>query len=311
MTPLRQRMLEDMRIRNFSPTTQETYLRHVAYLARHFGKSPDLLGPQELRVYQVYLVEYKGASAAVRGQTVSALRFCYGVTLGKPWSVEAIPHPRVPQKLPIVLGREDVATFLAAATNPKHRALLTIIYACGLRCSEAIRLRLTDIDSKRMVLCVGLAKGAKDRMVMLSPRLLVLPREYWKEFRPQFWLFPGQSGERPLLDASARWVSCRPGFFLPVRVLSRLFRGLFLGGLQNRHREEKLRRARALLGAPAAQPKPEAETSDWKDFHTKLTGEDLHRCPACGQGRLVHLGLLPPDREAIFPWQAAEGIDSS
>jgi site-specific recombinase XerD len=197
-----------MRIRNFSPTTQETYLRHVAYLARHFGKSPDRLGPEQLRDYQVYLAEYKGASAAVRGQTVSALRFFYRVTLGKPWTVEAIPHPRVPQKLPIVLSREDVATFLAAADNLKHRALLTTIYACGLRCSEAIRLRLTDIDSKRMVLGVGQGKGAKDRLVMLSPKLLALLREYWKEFRPQLWLFPGQSGERPLLDASARWI-CR------------------------------------------------------------------------------------------------------
>jgi site-specific recombinase XerD len=201
-------MTEDMRVRNLARLTQETYLRQVGYFARHFGKSPELLGPEEIREYQIYLVEYKGASLSVQSQVVSALRFLYGITLGMSWSVEKIPFPKKPKRLPVVLSREEVATFLAAATNLKHRALLTTIYAAGLRAAESLSLRVADIDSRRMVLRIEQGKGGRDRVVPLSPRLLALLREYWKVYRPEHWLFPGQSGERPLLDASARH-ACR------------------------------------------------------------------------------------------------------
>lgn len=139
MNPLRQRMLEDMRIRNFSATTQETYLRQVAYFARHYRKSPELLGLPEIRDYQVYLAEYKGASVSVRAQAVSALRFLYKVTMGKDWNIEKIPYPKQPKRLPVVLSREEVATFLGSIRNLKHRAILTTVYAAGCaprRCSS-------------------------------------------------------------------------------------------------------------------------------------------------------------------------------
>jgi site-specific recombinase XerD len=139
---------------------------------------------------------------------VSALRFLYGVTLRRPWSIEAIPYPKQPRKLPVVLSREEVASFLDAITNLKHRALLTCIYAAGLRVSVVVRLKLSDVDSQRMVLRIEQAKGQRDRFVMLSPRLLALLREYWKAYQPEHWLFPGQTGERPMIEASVRH-ACR------------------------------------------------------------------------------------------------------
>lgn len=208
MTPLRQRMIEDMRIRNLTVSTQETYVRQVTYFARYFGKSPELLGPEEIRAYQVYLVEYKGASTSVHAQVVSSLRFLYGVTLRRPWSIEAIPYPKQPRTLPVVLSREEVARFLDAITNLKHRALLTCVYAAGLRVSEVARLKVCDIDSRRMVLRIEQAKGQRDRFVMLSPRLLAILREYWKAYRPEHWLFPGRTSERPMTEASVRH-ACR------------------------------------------------------------------------------------------------------
>lgn len=208
MNPLRQRMLEDMRIRNFSETTQETYLRQVAYFARHYRKSPEHLGLPEIRDYQVYLAEYKGASVSVRAQAVSALRFFYKVTLGKDWNIEKIPYPKQPKRLPVVLSREEVATFLGSIRNLKHRAMLTTVYAAGLRASEVLRLRVSDIDSQRMTLRIYQGKGRQDRYVMLSAQLLALLREYWKAYRPEHWLFLGQTGDRPLRGASLRYV-CR------------------------------------------------------------------------------------------------------
>jgi len=208
MTPLRQRMLEDMRIRNLAVTTQETYLRQVAYFARHYRKSPEHLGLPEIRDYQVYLAEYKGASVSVRAQAVSALRFLYKVTLGKDWNIEKIPYPKQPKRLPVVLSREEVATFLGSIRNLKHRAILTTVYAGGLRASEVLRLRVKDIDSQRMALRIHQGKGRQDRYVMLSAQLLALLREYWKAYRPEPWLFLGQTGDRPLRGASLRHV-CR------------------------------------------------------------------------------------------------------
>lgn len=208
MNPLRQRMIEDMRVRNLSPTTQETYLRQVGYFARHFGKSPAVLGQREIREYQLYLIETKKASVAVQAQAVSALRVLYGTTLARRWSVERIPFPKQPKRLPVVLSREEVATFLATAINLKHRALLTTVYATGVRAAEVLALRVSDIDSRRMAVRIEQGKGGRDRLVPLPPKLLALLREYWLGYRPKHWLFPGQSGEEPLRDASGRFI-CR------------------------------------------------------------------------------------------------------
>lgn len=198
MSKLRQRMLQDMEIRNFAQGTRDTYTRAVADFARHFSKSPDQLGSEEIRTYQVYLVKRKKVSWSWLKIVVSALRFLYTVTLGRDLPIHYIPYPRKEKKLPVVLSREETARLLAAVTNPKHRVILATIYAMGLRVSEAAHLQITDIDSERMVLRIRQGKGHKDRYVTLSPILLEQLRAYWKIARPKIWLFPGSDVDRPI-----------------------------------------------------------------------------------------------------------------
>jgi integrase/recombinase XerD len=192
MTALRQRMMEDMQVRNFSPHTQSTYVRQVSRFARYFGKPPDQLGPEDIRSYQVYLTKEKELAPGSILLAVAALRFLYKVTLHKDWSLpDIIPFPKKPKQLPIVLSPEEVRHFLSCVTNPKHRAILTTCYAAGLRVSEVVRLKPAQIDSQRMVIRVEQGKGQKDRYVMLSPKLLEILREWWRRGRPRPWLFPG------------------------------------------------------------------------------------------------------------------------
>jgi len=192
MTPLRQRMIEDMQVRNFSPHTQSTYVLQVSLFARYFSKPPDQLGPEEIRSYQVYLTNEKKLAPSSILIAVAALRFLYKVTLHKDWTLpEIIPAPKKPQKLPIVLSPEEVLHFLSCVASPKHRTILTTCYAAGLRVSEAVRLKPADIDSQRMVIRVDQGKGQKDRYVMLSPRLLEILRDWWRLEKPKPWLFPG------------------------------------------------------------------------------------------------------------------------
>jgi integrase/recombinase XerD len=198
MTRLRERMLEDLRVRNYSPRTQETYIQKVADFAAHAGKSPAQLTSEEIRSYLVHLVETRHVSWSSFNQTVCALRFLYRVTLGRGELVPDIPFPRAPKKLPIVLSRNEVARLLEAVRVPKHRAVLATIYSAGLRISEALALKVGDVDAERMVLAIRQGKGAKDRTVMLSPRLLDLLRGYARHERPRDWLFPGRRREQPL-----------------------------------------------------------------------------------------------------------------
>ena len=193
MTPLRRRMAEDMQVRNLSPCTQDSYISQVSLFARHFGQSPDLLGPEQIRDYQVHLVTERRLAPNSIGVAVSALRFLYGVTLQRDWDIaEVLPTPRQPAKLPVVPSPEEVARFLDAVRITRNRAVLTTCYAAGLRISEAVSLRPSDIDSGRMVVRVDQGKGRKDRYVMLSPRLLETLRDYWRRTRPAGeWLFPG------------------------------------------------------------------------------------------------------------------------
>jgi integrase len=200
MTPLRRRMIEDMSIRNLSPVTQRCYLHAVTSFSRHFSCSPDRLGLTEVRAYQVHLVS-TGASWQAFNQTVCALRFFYGVTLSRPAMVERIPYARKRQLLPVVLSADEIARFLAAVPNLKHRMALTTAYAAGLRVSEVVRLKIVDIDSSRMLIRVDQGKGGKDRYVMLSTHLLTMLRSYWEKARPRHWLFPGQN-QRPERAAS-------------------------------------------------------------------------------------------------------------
>jgi integrase/recombinase XerD len=192
MTSLRTRMTEDMQIRNLAVHTQNTYLLQVALFARYFNKSPELLGPEQIRTYQVYLTNEKKLATSSILIAISALRFLYKVTLKRHWSLDdIIPAPKKPQTLPVVLSPEEVVHFLECVESRKHRTILTTCYAAGLRISESIALTPPAIDSKRMVLRVEQGKGKKDRYVMLSPKLLTTLRDWWRLERPQHWLFPG------------------------------------------------------------------------------------------------------------------------
>ena len=192
MTSLRQRMIEDMQIRNLSAHTQQSYVLQVSLFARHFSKSPELLGPEQIRAYQIYLTNEKKLATKSILLAIAALRFLYKVTLKKNWVFEnIIPAPKAPQTLPVVLSPEEVIQFLDCVRSRKHRALLTACYAAGLRISEAVALTPPAIDSKRMVLRVEQGKGKKDRYVMLSPKLLEILRAWWRVERPEHWLFPG------------------------------------------------------------------------------------------------------------------------
>ena len=198
MTPLRQRMLEDMSIRNLAENTQQSYLQQVSSYARYFGCPPDTMGPEKVREYQVHLVEDCKLAPGSVSIAVSALRFLYKVTLKRPWSSDDIPMPKKPFKLPVILSPEEVMRFLDSVHSMKHRAILMAAYAAGLRVSEATHLKVTDIDSQRMMLRVDQGKGQKDRYVMLSPRLLQELRTYWRAGRPKTWLFPGDIPGSPI-----------------------------------------------------------------------------------------------------------------
>jgi len=209
MTPLRQRMTEDMQVRNLSPHTQTCYVQQVSLFARHFGRSPEVLGPEDIRTYQVYLTSEKKLAPGSILIAVAALRFLYRVTLHKDWSFEdVIPAPKKPQKLPIVLSPEEVQHFLACVSNRKHRTILTTCYAAGLRVSETVRLKPTEIDSQRMVIRVEQGKGQKDRYVMLSPKLLEILREWWRMAKPKPWLFPGDIPGRHITRSAVELI-CR------------------------------------------------------------------------------------------------------
>jgi site-specific recombinase XerD len=200
MSPLRRRMIEDMTVRNLSPATQRSYLHAVAKFSRFFARSPDQLDLEDVRTFQVHLVA-GGMSWPALNQTVCALRFLFGVTLKQAAQAdlpERIPYAREPQKLPVVLGADEVVRFLEAVSSLKARAALTTAYAAGLRASEAASLKVSDIDSSRMVIRIEQGKGGRDRYVMLSPQLLGILRSYWRVARPAHWLFPGRDPEHPI-----------------------------------------------------------------------------------------------------------------
>jgi site-specific recombinase XerD len=200
-------MIEDMTVRNLSPATQRSYLHAVSKFSRYFGRSPDQLDLEDVRAYQVQLVA-RGLSWPALNQIVCALRFFYGVTLGQTDLPERIPYAREPRKLPLVLGADEVVRFLEAVPGLKSRTALTTAYAAGLRASEAVRLKVSDIDSSRMMIRVEEGKGAKDRYAMLSPQLLTILRGYWRLARPRQWLFPGRDESRPI-DPQVLHAACR------------------------------------------------------------------------------------------------------
>jgi integrase/recombinase XerD len=202
MTPLRKRILEDLQIRNYAPTTVAAYIRSVAEFAKHFGKSPELLGSEQIREYQLYLIKEKGVSLPSYIQAVCALRFLYSNTLHLPVSVDRIPLPRYEKKLPVILSPAEVKLLLETPKNLSHRAMLTTMYAAGPRISEVAKLKVSDIDSSRNVIWIRGGKGRKDRQVLLPPRLLELLRVYFRWKKPEEWLFPGGVPGQPICSNS-------------------------------------------------------------------------------------------------------------
>jgi integrase/recombinase XerD len=197
MTPLRRRFIDDLRIRNYAPRTIEAYVAGVARLAQHFGRSPDQLGAEDVRSFQLHLLERK-VSWSLFNQTVCALRIFYHVTLQRPDIVTMIPYGKKPKTLPCVLSPEEVLRLVEAAPSGRDRTLLRTAYACGLRINELLHLRINDIDSARMVVIIRQGKGGKDRLVPLSSRLLDELRAYWRQYRPRTWLFPGARPQHPM-----------------------------------------------------------------------------------------------------------------
>ena len=197
MTPLRQRYIDDLRLRNYARRTIQTYVSQVVCFARHFGRSPELLGAEEVRAFQLHLLERR-VSWSSFNQAVCALRFLYGTTLRRPEQLPLIPYGKKPKTLPSVLSPEEVLRLIEAAPRGRDRVLLEVASGCGLRLSELLHLRVGAIDSARMVIHVRQGKGAKDRLVPLSVRLLQELRDYWRMWRPRTWLFPGHKPDHPI-----------------------------------------------------------------------------------------------------------------
>jgi site-specific recombinase XerD len=203
MSPLRARMIEDMRIRGMAETSQKAHIRALKDFTAFLGRSPDTATPDDLRAYQLHMTDTE-VTPSVYNSRITALRFFFGMTCGREDMKRFMQFRTEPRKLPIVLSFEEVSAVLAASPGPgmKYRAALSIGYGAGLRASEVTNLKVRDIDSDRMLIHVERGKGGKDRDVMLSPSLLDLLRAYWREARPQGWLFPGQSRVEPLSPRS-------------------------------------------------------------------------------------------------------------
>src|ERR1700752_2281128 len=206
-------MLEELQLRNYAETTIDSYVRAVEDFSRYFNCSPDRLGPRHIREYQAALFQKRKFSPNTVAQHLAALRFFYVKTLKKAWSITVTPYPKKAVHLPSILSREEVARLVDAALTPYHRTLLMTLYATGVRRAELTHLKVSDIDSKRMVIHVQGGKGRKDRDVMLSPKLLEALREYWRglQRKPSAWLFPGNrwhTGDRPI-TTKVVWDACK------------------------------------------------------------------------------------------------------
>src|ERR1700675_2044439 len=197
VTQLRKMMLEELQRRNYSENTTRCYIRTVEDFARHFNCSPDRLGPRHIREYQAELFEKRKLSAGSVAVRLAALRFFYCKTLKKGWSIADTPYPKGAHRLPTILSKEEVAQLIQAASTSFHRTLLMTLYATGVRRAELTRLKVSDIDSKGMVIHI---QGRKDRDVMLSPKLLEELREHWHRLRrkPRVWLFPATTTIAPI-----------------------------------------------------------------------------------------------------------------
>jgi integrase/recombinase XerD len=192
MKTLREQMLVDLQLSGAKPITQKSYLREVDNLEKYFNRSPAELGEAELKEYMLYLIKERHLSEGTFRFYVAGLKFFYRTTLKREWPVEKIKHPRAKRKLPVVLDLSEVKSLFALTTNLKHKAILMITYSSGLRASETAHLKITDIDSKRMVVRINQGKGGQDRYSILSQTALEHLRQYFRKYRPQEWLFKGR-----------------------------------------------------------------------------------------------------------------------
>ena len=191
-------MLADLQLSGATQRTQKTYLREAGNLAKYFNRSPADLGEGELKEYMLYLMKERHLSAGTFRFYVAALKFLYRTTLKREWAVEKIRYPRAKRKLPIVLDLSEVESLFAVTPNLKHKAILMITYSSGLRASETARLKITDIDSKRMMVRISQGKGGKDRYSILSQTTLEHLRQYWRKYHPAEWLFNGAEKNDPI-----------------------------------------------------------------------------------------------------------------
>ncbi len=212
MTQLRKMMLEELQRRNYSQTTVNAYLKIVGSFAKHFGRPPDQLGPEEIRTYQVYLLKERKLGVRSVGHQTAALRFFFCKTLKRAYPIEEVPYPKAPRRLPTILTREEAVRLIDSASNLFHRAMLITLYSTGMRRAELCHLKVEDIDSKRMLIRIRHGKGGRDRDVPLSPKVLETLREYWRWMRPKTYLFPGtvngSRADKPITP-KVIWEACR------------------------------------------------------------------------------------------------------
>jgi integrase/recombinase XerD len=212
VTQVRKMMLEELQRRNYSKTTVNAYLKMVASFANHFHRSPDQLGPEEIRAYQVHLFTERKLGARTVGHHTAALRFFFCKTLKRNYPIEEVPYPRASRRLPIILTQEEAVRLIDSASNLFHRAMLMTLYSTGMRRAELCHLKVEDIDSNRMIIHIRHGKRNRDRDVPLSPKLLETLREYWRWMQPKTYLFPGTKNgwraDKPITP-KVLWEACR------------------------------------------------------------------------------------------------------
>ncbi len=212
MTQLRKMMLEELQRRNYSQTTVTSYVKIVAAFAKHFDRPPDQMGPEQIRAYQVYLINERKLNARTVGHHTAALRFFYCKTLKRAYPIEEVPYPKAPRRLPTILTQEEAVRLIDAASNLFHRAMLMTVYSTGMRRAEMCQLKVADIDSDRMLIHIRQGKGRRDRDVPLSPKLLETLRQYWLWMKPKTYLFPGtvngSRADKPITPKML-WEACR------------------------------------------------------------------------------------------------------
>jgi integrase/recombinase XerD len=212
VTQLRKMMLEELQRRNYSQTTATSYVKIVAAFAKHFDRPPDQMGPEQIRAYQVYLINERKLNARTVGLHTAALRFFYCKTLKRAYPIEEVPYPKAPRRLPTILTQEEAVRLIDAASNLFHRAMLMTVYSTGMRRAEMCQLKVADIDSDRMLIHIRQGKGRRDRDVPLSPKLLETLRQYWLWMKPKTYLFPGtvngSRADKPITPKML-WEACR------------------------------------------------------------------------------------------------------